>query len=734
MSYGSWGRPKEREIRGFFEKAHRRQPLAAWDARWHDLSVQARYFFLHEVKGPAKTQNVYSVPPSVSAERFPPDVLKELTDAGFVAVQAARSRAFQDRVVACEGLYNFATRLRALHRLNLLAADRPGEFEKYVDQAFFGSELVGVISDVLRKAGIEDYARLDESLQRYVMHHRWPGWIAKSLKNPLAEQVVDVCLKAEGPIPLAELAGRLEGSDPDAVRAAVDKLVTHLALVEDLQPETWELMVGFLPAVRAELIRASKPRKRPPLVALECPKEVGPDGSVIVNDLRAFLLEVVSEPPRLRQDHTLFHKETARFRGPLEPLPAWLLDALKWSDEGRLSQALAWARALGLVRDVSEEKQHRLHLTPRGHQWLSSGLDEQYAKVYGLLTAPAKLNDLYEIPLKWFFRGMDLYGNLGICDMRFLGEHVSVLRVEPGKRYPVYRDAGTGDHQALRTSLDQALAVLKPGVFYRLDNVEAHLVFGEHNPLNRGLAPDQVAVFWANRPVPPLEEQREEAGRLLLDGFVRRRLIPLGCVRAAIDLEGCLSIAREPRCDVYFGREVARADLSPSAMVAPRVVVQPDFSVIVIGLNPTPAAELAPFCERTSQGGGQGAMVLKITRASVVKAVSQGLTPAEIVARLLLHASNEVPANVLRQVQDWSHWVRQVTSATLTVLRCPDRDTADRVIGALKRQAERLNDTLIAIDHKKLTTTERTKLQSHGIIVQGHSEAREAQPKQRRRW
>ena len=168
------------------------------------------------------------------------------------------------------------------------------------------------------------------------------------------------------------------------------------------------------------------------------------------------------------------------------------------------------------------------------------------------------------------------------------------------------------------------MTALKPGVFYRLDSVESHLAFAEHNPLNRGLAPDQVVVFWATRPVPPLEEQREEAGRLLLDGFVRRRLIPLGCVRAAIDGEGRIGIARQPRCDAYFGRKVARADLAPAATAAARVVVQPDFSVIVIGLNPAPAAELAPFCERTTQGGGQGAMVLKITRASVVKAVSQG--------------------------------------------------------------------------------------------------------------
>src|SRR5262249_34243424 len=153
---------------------------------------------------------------------------------------------------------------------------------------------------------------------------------------------------------------------------------------------------------------------------------------------------------------------------------------------------------------------------------------------------------------------------------------------------------------------------------------------------------------------------------------------------------------RERRLDAYFGREVAASEMAPAAGAAARVVVQPDFSVIVIGLNPTAAAELAPFCERATGGGSRGATILKITRESVVRAVAHGLESAKIVDRLRRHASNEVPANVLHEIRDWSNWVRRVTPATLTVLRCPDRDTADRVMGALKRQAERLNETLVA--------------------------------------
>jgi hypothetical protein len=216
---------------------------------------------------------------------------------------------------------------------------------------------------------------------------------------------------------------------------------------------------------------------------------------------------------------------------------------------------------------------------------------------------------------------------------------------------------------------------------------------------------------------------------------VLQKLIPLGCVRVAIDDENRICIAREPRLDAYFGRKVTSTDLAPASDVAARVVVQPDFSVIVIGLNPAPAAELIAFCERTTQGGGQGAMVLKITRESVIKAVSHSLKPEEITARLERHASHEVPANVLREVQGWSNWVRRVTPSTLTVLRCPDRETADRVMAALKSQGERVNDTLVAIEKKTLTAAERNKLRIQGIIVEGGAvvEERKTKKTQKRR-
>ena len=90
------------------------------------------------------------------------------------------------------------------------------------------------------------------------------------------------------------------------------------------------------------MIRASTPRERPPLLVCEHPQEVGPDGGVIVDDLRAVLLEVASEPPRLRQNQGFYQKEIERFQAALEPMDAWLLAALKWNNEGRLNQVVTW--------------------------------------------------------------------------------------------------------------------------------------------------------------------------------------------------------------------------------------------------------------------------------------------------------------------------------------------------------------------------------------------------------
>ena len=573
-----------------------------------------------------------------------------------------------------------------------------------------------VLQGVIRSAGIPNVVSIRDILGRFVVSHGWPGWVAGSLATPIAERILGILRDADGPVQTAELPDKLPDVDSDTLQSDLNSLIARLAVFEDIDPLSLDLVVGLLPAVRESMGKSSLPRQRPPLVVTDRPEAVGPAGSMIVDDLRAFLLEIASDPPRLRKDDALFQNEVDRFLEAMAALPSWMNDALELSPEKRVSRASDWARGLGLIRKRSG-KQRWLELTPAGNQWLASDLSAQFAAVYEVLRPVLSERGTYESHGE-YFPGIDSLQAYGRGDHRFLGAHVIAMKKRPGK-VNHYVLCGPADYQALRDSIDRSFAALPPGGFHRLDSVVEHLVFGEHNPLLLGLGQEGVVVFESGGAVPPVAECLEEAARNLLRALISNRLIPLGCLQTAIDREGWIYVARKPRFDTYFGRELASSELAGQHAEQSRVVVQPDFSIVIIGPNPAPAAELAPFCEREKRGAGHGAIALKLTRESVVRAVARGLKPEEIGERLQCLASNEVSSNVLRQVSDWCGWVRRVRSSTVTVVQCPDAETADRVLAVMKRQAERVNETMVAIHQQKLTATDLNKLRDQGIILEG---------------
>ncbi|MFO0954127.1 MAG: helicase-associated domain-containing protein [Isosphaeraceae bacterium] len=705
------------KTRVFSDKAYRRAALAPWDEKWHGLSVAARKAFLAEVKGPSREPLPRSQQPSVSSERFAAEVLRELVEAGFVAVEDGRKPSSGRRVYAEEAVLDFATRLRAVERYNVLKAKGAGILKRYVSYTNYNDLLVPILGRVARQhVEVQDYLCLDDFLVEYVNTPRWPEWVASFLEGPVFEKVLEAVREADGPVSIVALTERVEGFPRDQVRAAIDGLVTHLALAEDLAPDTFEILVGFFPQVRAAIDRALHPPERPPLVRGE-PVELGPEGSVHINDLRAILLEALNDRPRLRQNMDLYQRDAERMRGQLEPVPAWFQQTLMSEEQERVNRALDTAVWLGLAREVDEDGHFWLTVTPEGSRWLAAELDEQYRSVFERFNSNPDPKSTIASTAEWLDHSMDVLGGFGTGDADFLGVQIAVLQVREKGRRPYYWEARPADHEAFRKAIEASLSDLEPGVFYRAESVMKHATVGDHNPVNLGLPPEQVMVYVATEPVPPQEDLRNKVGRGFMEVFTRSRLIPMGCFRTAIDESGVVLLARQPLFDAYFGRAAVTSGLSAAAKETGRVVVQPDFSVIVIGLSTAPVAALAPFCERPSVGGSPGAKILKITRESVVKAASQGLKPDEIIARLERLAGKTIPPNVLREIREWGNWVRRVTATTLSVLRCPDRETADRVMGVLRKSAERLGDTLVAVDPKVLTESEYARLRAQGVLV-----------------
>src|SRR5262249_3007513 len=83
-------------------------------------------------------------------------------------------------------------------------------------------------------------------------------------------------------------------------------------------------------------------------------------------------------------------------------------------------------------------------------------------------------------------------------------------------------------------------------------------------------------------------------------------------------------------------------------------------------------------------------------RASRGARLRGGRTGEGVLGRRERLATTAVPDNVRQEVRGWGEWVRTVTAAAATLIRCPDEATADRVHGALGRKAERLNATTVA--------------------------------------
>ncbi len=451
---------------------------------------------------------------------------------------------------------------------------------------------------------------------------------------------------------------------------------------------------------------SSEPKTRPPLLPCPALADPGPTGGIDLSDLRSVLLEVTSERARLRRNRALFQKESERFEAVLDPLPSWLEKMYNLSPSRRCSIALYWAKSFRLTEDRTEGDRLWLETSDTGREWLASHVEEQFAFIFKSLREGSRPYD--QTALQMSLRD----------DGWFLGASISVISIKDGDRsqvsyfYPFV--SSVEQLQPLRDKLYACFQKLPLGVFHRLDNFAAHVCYGLDNPILLGHQSDEVCVRINGRLVHPREQSRYDTGRWLLGQFVSNRLVSMGCLQAGVDADGELTIARLPRLDVYFGRDLP-VEASASVLGETQVVVQPDFSVVVIGVDRSPLAELLPFCER--EPSRTGASVLRITRSSVVRASIAGLTGDEILNRLQRISRVPLPGNVVHEVREWSGWLRAVSSEPALLIRCPDAVAADRVVAALGRKALKLNETTVAFSSPTLDESERRKLIEQGVYL-----------------
>ena len=586
---------------------------------------------------------------------------------------------------------DFLRVLRALRESSVFRAPKQPAFAKYLE-----SHLSAAERDALR-SGAPRYSERSWFLFRQVTSPDWvedflgatdsdwerpyvtPG-TAALLSSPVVlrttQGLVRWLLDRGAPVAMRDFPAF--SRDRELLSAALHAGLRYALLFAALDPDTLDATIGVWPAIAAHAALAAgpPPRNVVPTETLATP--------FLLEDMTALLIACATEPLRLRaNDGQLFAKTVRDLSHALRPLPKWVEQAFGMEPETRLLTTAAYVRTFGLV----EEKGYppsQMALSERGRHWLGQSVGDRLRVL------------------------MD-----GVLDRRqavagfqdFEGARIGVLAPQVQVR------------TVMKSPPDLQADVLR--MFRSLEGdgffpIEGLVAFSHTaNPLLAIFRQDKNAYFSVGSAYlsHPGAEELQQLWSEVIRGFLRSRLFPLGGVRLGKGKEG-LSLAITPAGRYFLGQT---KQWQFAATTDSQVIVQPNFEVTFLGEAPGAEAEIGRFAERR---GRQMGALFQITKKSIFAASAAGMTAENVLDILERVCTREVPGNVRREIQGWFAQCRKVAFESVMLVRCPDRETALRIVGLAKGSAVALNDTVLEYkDPGKQRPWLIKKLKEMGVLV-----------------
>jgi hypothetical protein len=176
-------------------------------------------------------------------------------------------------------------------------------------------------------------------------------------------------------------------------------------------------------------------------------------------------------------------------------------------------------------------------------------------------------------------------------------------------------------------------------------------------------------------------------------GMLSTSLYELGIVSLGYEQEE-VPTEDEPRNpDAFMITEFGKTVLSliekpPSAYVPPErstrsLIVQPNFELLLLEPDFPTLYKILPFTLVQQIGV---ASRLTLTRASVLRAVEQGVKLDKMLAMLEECSQKELPQNVVYTLKDWAKDYKEVTISQVYLLEVDSEEIADRLCGSAKLQ------------------------------------------------
>jgi len=453
---------------------------------------------------------------------------------------------------------------------------------------------------------------------------------------------------------------------PELMSAPIYAGLRYALLFADIDSKTMEVTLGVWPSAVPE-----------PVMDVPLPRNVVPeetfDPHFLLDDLTAVLMSIALDPPPLRMDDDeLFAQKERDLARVLQPLPKWVDEAFDLDRELRASVAVSYLYSFELAEPVGEGyARKRLEVSDQGRAWLGLPAGDRLR-----VLVDGVLDRKQSVPAFARFSGAEIGATTDDFD---IDTRVKPLPDIPAAMLRPFQDLGGNGFFPLEEIVEYGqmtnplLEIYRqdPGAWFRADGT--HLDRVDRKKLRK---------VWADE----------------LHAFVKSRLAPMGCVRVGRGKDGP-SLAITPVGRYFLGQTKEWQ----TAAVGAQVIVQPNFDVTFLGDSPAAEIEIARFAERRGRTG----VLLQITKKSIVAAAMKGLTAQQVLEILERVCTREVPANVRREIQGWFAQCRDVKLDSVQVIRCPDRETAARVMGLAKEMVTPLTETVL--EYRQPNTKEGQK-------------------------
>ncbi len=620
---------------------------------------------------------------------FPAATMAVLVEAGFVQAHLGGAK-----VSVAEDTRAFSRVMRAMDRHRLHDAPSWQAMEAYIRDHFSREEraalLVGHHRAYYAWRDLLTLACSVEWIERFLSAKNSKAWAKGTPSRDEAgffpkgrvfgktKKLVRVLVKRRSPPSFSELQAMVPGTSPELFGECILAAHRNLLLFPSLRGEDLEPVIGAWLGIVERMTRA--PARKP--------SEVTPDetfrASFLADDVTSFLVACAAEPLRLRMnDHRLFAKSQKQLEGSLVRLPPWVETVVRRTPPERASTVLKCCRAMKLVHQTEIDGKPFVTASPEAMEWLA-------------LSSHERLRSFVDRVKKIDAR--DVYSRMS-GDFAFppLGYAISLNR--RGKF-----DVPSATVEAFKGIKGSKFISMTQFLVYHAERA---------NPLIETTSKGQrrkIRIGWRN--VESTCEELESLWADLLVGYLRLRLVPLGGVELGVDAKGehCFAVTSVGR--YLLGTS---DDFDCVEEQACELVVQPNFEVMFMSPSPGAEAEIGRFAERI--GSGVGAL-FKITRESVFAAGGAGLTADGTVESLRRFATKPVPANVEREIRGWFDRCRHLSISSAVLIRCPDPETAARVIAAAgKRKIIPVSDTVLELRDTARKAILLRKLRAQGLFV-----------------